>query len=424
MDAQDRASADEWLSSRNDVMTVYRDAVDDDRDHLFPLRYVRAGYESDYPPIMILPGGPGVASVFPYELVRRLGASKGMDILMMEHRGVGMSRSDARGTDLPLDAMRVNAVLEDMLAVLDHARIEKAVLYGTSYGGYLAQRFALAHPDRVHSLVLDSPFTSVADEAAQQHALRSLFWYGENDRTESVARVIRRLVEDGTIPVEESGPVIAAVHQYGGLSSVRDIVDLLVLGRGRLTWTSVYQALAATEALPSTPFVLERDFVDRIASTELGFGHLADGQPLDPLALTALRAKEYEPFAGEAFDLERERTAITAPTLVITGERDLMIPASRSRLAAEQIPGARFLSVPGLGHSLLDSHAQLALMAAMWTAAGAIDPFLEKDTSSLKRIPVNELIARGITAALLAERHSPVRLWAGRRRGPLPPLRS
>jgi pimeloyl-ACP methyl ester carboxylesterase len=44
--------------------------------------------------------------------------------------------------------------VDDLLAVLDHAGQERAVLAGHSLGAFIAVRFALQHPDRVESLVL------------------------------------------------------------------------------------------------------------------------------------------------------------------------------------------------------------------------------------------------------------------------------
>jgi aminoacrylate hydrolase len=41
---------------------------------------------------------------------------------------------------------------------------------------------------------------------------------------------------------------------------------------------------------------------------------------------------------------------ITAPTLVITGDADLLIPPANSRVLAEHIPHARLVTVPGGSH--------------------------------------------------------------------------
>lgn len=41
---------------------------------------------------------------------------------------------------------------------------------------------------------------------------------------------------------------------------------------------------------------------------------------------------------------------IRAPTLVITGAEDVLIPAENSRLLADRIPGAELVIIPGVGH--------------------------------------------------------------------------
>jgi len=41
---------------------------------------------------------------------------------------------------------------------------------------------------------------------------------------------------------------------------------------------------------------------------------------------------------------------ITAPTLVIVGEKDALTPPADAQLMAERIPGARLEVIPGAGH--------------------------------------------------------------------------
>ncbi len=48
---------------------------------------------------------------------------------------------------------------------------------------------------------------------------------------------------------------------------------------------------------------------------------------------------------------ERWQYRITAPTLVIAGEQDVLIPACYARAMSEQIPGSEFMLVPGCGHN-------------------------------------------------------------------------
>ena len=66
---------------------------------------------------------------------------------------------DVRGhgrSDAPPDLAAYDADLAvgDMLALLDHLGVERAVLAGHSLGGFLSLRFHHAHPERVRGLVL------------------------------------------------------------------------------------------------------------------------------------------------------------------------------------------------------------------------------------------------------------------------------
>src|SRR3954470_7987237 len=51
-------------------------------------------------------------------------------------------------------------------------------------------------------------------------------------------------------------------------------------------------------------------------------------------------------------DRRREMRAIRAPTLVIHGEADRLVSPSGGRATAKAIPGARLMTVPGMGHDL------------------------------------------------------------------------
>ena len=68
-------------------------------------------------------------------------------------------RPDLRGhggSDVPRadQALTMERLVADAVELLDHLGIERAHVIGNSAGGYVAQRLALAHPDRVKSLQL------------------------------------------------------------------------------------------------------------------------------------------------------------------------------------------------------------------------------------------------------------------------------
>jgi len=131
-------------------------------DERFDLHYVRTG-PVGATPLVIIPGGPGMASIAPYQEFRKRAAEMGLDVIMVEHRGVGMSRRDDSGADLRSEALTITAVLDDLAAVLDDAGVDTAVVYGASYGSYLAAGMGVRHRDRVHAMVLDSPLLNCND---------------------------------------------------------------------------------------------------------------------------------------------------------------------------------------------------------------------------------------------------------------------
>ena len=183
-------------------------------------------------------------------------------------------------------------MLGDALAVMDALGWASANVMGGSMGGALAQALAVYHPDRVRSVI--SCMSVPAD--ASPLRLLSYIKFG-------VFRQFRRLKADDT---RESQ------------------IELLV---------SVYRAIAS----PGFPFP------EQWAREAAAISH--DRSPRDPTStqrqLAAGRAQKIPPLSR-----------ITAPTLVISGEDDPLIKLKGGRDTAARIPGARFVSYPGMGHNL------------------------------------------------------------------------
>jgi pimeloyl-ACP methyl ester carboxylesterase len=68
-------------------------------------------------------------------------------VITIDNRGIGAS-------DTPPGHYSTRMMAGDVLAVLDHADIQRASLVGTSLGGMIAQELALAHPEWVDKLVM------------------------------------------------------------------------------------------------------------------------------------------------------------------------------------------------------------------------------------------------------------------------------
>jgi pimeloyl-ACP methyl ester carboxylesterase len=331
----------------------------------FPLAAVRTGPRGRTP-LLVLPGGPGLASVLLYRSLRRAAAAAGFDVVMVEHRGVGLSRLDAAGADLPLAAMTVEQVVDDLAAVLDDAGIERAVVYGTSYGGYLAQAFGARHPDRVAGMVLDSTGLSADDvEVARRHLRRVL-----RDGDGPGPRLLRELLDRGPDP--GIAHVVPLVHEFAGPDALERLLELRSRGRAGRTWRWL-AGLGAAEIEGGARFVAEPDLVAPITYDELGWAAPPDGDPLDPVlpyAGPAARYRAAHPLHGERFDLRAALPGFAWPVAVMSGERDLRAPRPLAEEIVALAPDAVLVPLRDSGHSALDTHRRAALVVAAAVAAG------------------------------------------------------
>jgi 3-oxoadipate enol-lactonase len=75
------------------------------------------------------------------------GLGRRFRLVLLDNRGSGRS-------DVPPPPYSVEEMADDVVAVLDAARIKRAHVLGASLGGMIAQELAINHPDRVDRLVL------------------------------------------------------------------------------------------------------------------------------------------------------------------------------------------------------------------------------------------------------------------------------
>jgi len=62
--------------------------------------------------------------------------------------------------------------------------------------------------------------------------------------------------------------------------------------------------------------------------------------------------------AGQAFDVDARVSRIEAPTLVITGDADLIVPTENSATLAAAIPRSKLVLIPGGGHMVFIEEAE------------------------------------------------------------------
>ncbi len=364
----------------------------------FDLYYVRSGRKSAHP-LVIIPGGPGVASVQVYRGLRRRAAAAGLDVIMIEHRGVGMSRHDDSGADLPPRALTVNQVVDDVAAVLDDARVDSAVIYGTSYGTYIASGVGVRHPGRVRAMVLDSPLLSRHDIVVVRRAIRRLLLTGDSPETAPMAPKVRKLVDAGAMTASAT-QVVATIYGYGGATLLDRELDLLLDGRKMLWW-----AISRFATLSKLPYRYEEDLVSRIAFRELDYAPEPDGLPLDPAVAERETRTQRVTFEDEPYDLVAEMPNFRWPTVVISGGRDLITPPAVAQRVASLVPNAVLLKLPTMAHSALDFREPAALSIAAAVCRGDLDG-LAAQAPALDALPPRpsvRLLWKAIQVAAIAE---------------------
>ncbi|HWD85004.1 MAG TPA: alpha/beta hydrolase [Solirubrobacteraceae bacterium] len=194
------------------------------------------------------------------------------------------------------------------VAALDGAGAARAVVVGLSFGAAVATWVAAEHPERVAALVLVSPAANTA----------------------SLQPVDRLLALPG-VGYAASAGVLAGAG--------------LALASGR-----VRQRLERTFALPD-------DYL-RTASRRLR----------RPAAWTAF-VVEQRALLEELPRLEERLSEITAPTTVVVGTADTVVPLEASRQLSRQIPAAKLVEIPG-GHHVLPAEHPARLAELILAAAG------------------------------------------------------
>ncbi|MEU6717502.1 alpha/beta hydrolase [Nonomuraea sp. NPDC046802] len=335
------------------------------RQHL-DLAYVRAGRRGATPLLMI-PGGPGLGSVLPYRRLRRMAAQRGFDVIMVEHRGVGFSRRDRTGKDLQREHLTITEAVEDLVAVIDACAIDRVVVYGTSYGGYLAQVLGATHPERVSAMVLDSTYASVDDFDVNRAYLRRLLWDGDDPSSQGVAAALRALVEARKVTDEQAAIVAPLVYELGGIPLLTRMLMAVNTGRRR-QWERL-AAMVRAELTQVRAHVMEFDLAGVINFREC-YAQKPDGRPLDPALLYASVADRYPSFKGEPMDVPAALPNFTWPVAVVSGARDLRSVRPVAERIRDLTPHGVLVPFDGMAHSIMDSHPAAALAISRSVARG------------------------------------------------------
>ena len=431
--------------------------------------------------VVVVAGGPGESSASQYawaqEAFRPL--LRDHDLLLVDNRGTGNSGAidcpQAQRSSLAsvavaecrailgsrADDYGTVAAADDLAAVLTRVHVRHVDMYGESYGTFVAQVFALRHPEHLQRLVLDGPVpldTEISMLDSLPAGLADL-------RVTCYADPICRASGDPTALLGRALPRLRRGIPAGKTASGADDLAVLIANAGRAgsAYRELPAALRSYLAGDRTPLV-------RLANEASG-GGAGDGAPTptpapvrteseglflavtcgdfplpfnlrSPLAVqrreldaayqSAVRADSgaFLPFTpqealrGEPFCLawpaptkptpqSLKRDFPPVPTLVLEGALDTVTAPPLAHTVAREFRHSAYIQVPFVGHvaALKDHSGCAASIAAEFLAAEPtrtaclshisappqVDAFPTTFAQETPVIPIGHLGATGLT---------------------------
>ncbi len=335
----------------------------------FDLAYAEAGTDQAGPTLVLLAGGPGLASGLPYRRVRARLAAHGLHVVTPEHRGVGLSRHTPDGALLPAGAVTLEQAACDLLAVRDAVGGERAILAGSSYGGYLALEAARRGPGRFDALVLDSTAATVC--RPERDRQRACFWDGTEPGFARRAERVRAIATRGIATDDELALAIPLVYELAGLDAVDALLTRAEGGHVRVL-KRLHRVAAQEVEGGRKPLVFDGDL-----TLPIWLGRIAperpDGRPFDrSRALTAVRAAHPD-VPDDPFDATPWLSELTVPALILQGARDMRVPPAAVDELATGLPDARRVTFAHAGHDLLRLRTRACGPILAGLARGGLD---------------------------------------------------
>jgi pimeloyl-ACP methyl ester carboxylesterase len=252
------------------------------------------------PPVVLLHGGGVDAAGFSWRYAIGALANSGHRVFAPDWPGYGDS-------DHPDIDYTIDYYVEVLSQILDALELPQAALAGLSMGGAAALGLALRDPHRVNALVLVDAEGLGADVPGGHLGYLAVHIPGAGAAGYAIQRHSRWMVRQA---------LAALVGDPGTLSedTVEEAYDLVRRpGAGR--------AFHTTQASEAGSRRLRTDYTEQLPD-------------------------------------------LAVPTLIIHGEADPLVPVAWARRAQQKIPGARLITLPGVGH-LSPREAPTAVNAAI-----------------------------------------------------------
>jgi pimeloyl-ACP methyl ester carboxylesterase len=265
---------------------------------------VRIAYETfglgGAPPLLLIAGFAQQMIAWEEAFCARL-AARGFRVVRFDNRDVGLSSRIDPPPALPLlGALRLapytlRDMARDAVGLLDALDMASAHVVGISMGGMIAQEMAIHHAERVRSLTLLMTSSGAPDLPGPD------------------ADVLRLVLQRP--PADREGFVSHCVHVWR-----------LLRGNG----------------FP------EDDALDAMRAARIFERGISPAGAARQLAAVAVSGSRRE-----------ELRRVAAPTLILHGDADRLVPLAAAQDLAQAIPGARLTVMEGVGH---------ALPVALWPA--------------------------------------------------------
>ncbi|MGA2993373.1 alpha/beta fold hydrolase [Bradyrhizobium sp.] len=108
--------------------------------------FYEAGPKTDRPPVVLCHGWPEIAFSWRHQI--KALAEAGIRVIAPDQRGYG-----ATDRPEPVEAYDLIHLTGDLVGLLDHLKIDKAIFVGHDWGGFVVWQMALRHRDRVAGVV-------------------------------------------------------------------------------------------------------------------------------------------------------------------------------------------------------------------------------------------------------------------------------
>lgn len=212
--------------------------------------------------------------------------SKDFRVITFDPRGIGRSKA----SDEDLKNLSIEVFVGDILRILDELEIEKANVLGASFGGFVAQEFALEFPEKIDKLIL-----ACTSAGGANHVKPDI-------------EILRSFAPDPSLPLGEK---------------IRRFI--------RPAFTKEFNE-TRTDEVEKVCRLREQNSVD------------------DSVYISQLQT-------AFSFDTSDKLGEIKNETLVLTGDKDSVVPMENSLNLAEKIPNAKLEIIENGSHMFFIENA-------------------------------------------------------------------